>query len=307
MNILITGATGFIGGHLLEELALNKDNKITCLVRNRQKAKKIEALGVKLIYVDVTQRVLLDSIEFDKIDVIYHCAALVQNKDLDLLRKVNVWGTKNICDLALRYNAKLIYLSSVAVVSGNKETPLKEYLPYKATCLYGQSKLEAEKLVCEYRKRGLKTAIVRPCMVYGENEPHLMRLFLKLIKMRLFPLINKGVNNYHLVYVKTVVDALIYVSAREDALTGTFFIADKEVLTLKEVVSIFAQAIGAKSPWSIPVWFSAILKGLPFIGKKFKFISKDRVYSNQRIQSIGFKFRYCQKESLAKSAKAMMK
>ena len=306
MNILVTGATGFIGLNLIKKLSQNKDYNISCLLRRSSNVKKLSSYKVKLHFADITSENDLDKIT-EKFDVIFHCAAYVDDKNREKLFKVNVLGTENICKLALRLGAgKLIYISSVAVVSGNPQVPLTENLPYRATNLYGESKIEAEKIAVAYRKAGLSIAIIRPCMVYGEEEPHMMRQILKSIKRRLFPIINGGKNKFHLVYIQNVVDLMIFCLSNDKAFEESLFIADNEVLTVKEVFTIFSQVIGAKPPLVIPKKLTAILCLIPIWGRKIKFFTKDRAYSVERIKSLGFVPAYPAKESLERSARYLM-
>ncbi|MBU2504519.1 MAG: NAD(P)-dependent oxidoreductase [Candidatus Omnitrophica bacterium] len=301
-NVLITGSTGFIGRHLVAELAKTKGYNIFCLVRNPFKVKFLAKLGVKFIYADITQSSSLEKILDYKIDIIFHCAGYVNNKNRDLLYKINVLGTKNICRLAKKLDIeRMVYLSSVSVVSGNPLVPLCEDLPYKATNIYGESKIEAEKKVIDYRKKGLRSVILRPCMVYGEGEPHMLGLLLFLLKFRLLPLINGGRNKLHLVYVKNVVEAMLFSLNNDKFLQGTFFIADNEVLTVKDIFTILAAAINSSPPWDIPVILNHFFLNIPFVGKKLKFFLKDRIYSIEKIKSLNFNPIYPAQESLKNS------
>ncbi|MCK4810039.1 MAG: NAD(P)-dependent oxidoreductase [Candidatus Omnitrophica bacterium] len=307
MVILVTGATGFIGKNLVKALSKSYRN-IFCLVRNPQKAKLLDTYGVNLIYTDITQFDALACRVPKKIDVIFHCAGFVSNRDRQMLHKVNVVGTENICKLALRLGVKrMVYVSSVAVVSGYSRVPLVEDLPYKATNIYGYSKIEAEKVVLSYREKGLRSAILRPCMVYGEDEPHLMRIMLCLLKYRLLPLVNSGKSKLHLVYVRNVVDALIFSLNNDGCLRGTFFIADKEVLTADRVLSIMAEAIGAKAPCRIPSVLTPLLSGIPYFGRQLRSFFKDRVYSMEKLISLGFVPSYPAESSLTISCQAFFK
>ena len=308
MNILITGATGFIGKCLVEELSKQGGHNIFCLVRNPQKAKALEPLGVKLIYADITKKSSLDKLLNYKIKVIFHTAAFVENKNPALLYRVNVLGSKNICELALKLGVdRFVYTSSVAVISGNTQVPLVEDLPFKATNSYGESKIEAEKIVREYRKKGLKAIIVRPPMVYGEGEPHMLRFLFFITKYRLFPLVDGGKSKLHLGYVKNIVRAMIFLLDKEKALEDCFFLGDDEVLTVREVFDSFAKALKVKPLPNLPSWIKPILISLPFIGKRIGFFSKDRVYSLERIRSLGFKAHFKAKENLTASAQSFLR
>ncbi len=302
MNILITGATGFIGQNLVEELAKLGIHSLFCLVRNRKKAKLIEHFGVQLIYADITKKESLVGILENKIDVVFHCAGYVKNKNHHLLHKINVLGTKNICELSSLLNVeRLVYLSSIAVVSGNPQVPLTEDLPFSATNIYGQSKIEAEKIVLECRGKGLRAVIIRPCMVYGKNEPHMIDRISLGAKCRILPIIDGGTKKFHLVSVKNVVQAMIFSLSREEFLEGAFFIADDEILTVKEVLMIFVKALNAPKPFAVNKPVSTVLRALPFLGKKLNFFAKDRAYSIERIKALGFNPSYSTFQSLFKS------
>jgi len=305
-SVLVTGATGFIGRHLVQSLFSQGKYNIICLVRNPVKVKALLPQSVRFIYGDISKVFSLNELMGQGIDIIFHCAGYVSNKNPFLLHKVNVLGTEEICRLALKLNVeRMIYLSSVAVVSGNKEVPLTEELPYAATNTYGESKIIAEKKVLEYRQKGLRAVILRPCMVYGEDEPHMLKLLLFLLKYRLFPLLNGGRNKFHLVYVKNIVEAIIFALDNDDFLKGSFFIADREILSTKKVFTTLAQAIGGKEPLHLPDFIKPLILNIPNIGKRLRFFIKDRVYSIDRIKSLGFVPPYPAEESLARSAKTL--
>jgi len=308
MNILITGATGFIGKNLVEGLFRKGGHTLFCLVRNPVKAEALEPFGVKLIYGDIADEASLDKLLTYKIDVIFHNAACVANKNPKLLYQTNVLGSKNICELAISLGAKkIIYTSSVAVISANSQVPLTEDLPFKATNIYGESKIEAEKVILNYREKGLNIVIVRPPMVYGEDEPHMLKILLFITKYRLFPLIDKGKSKLHLGYVKNVVEAMIFLLDKKETLEGSFFVGDQEVLTVREVFDTFARVLKVRPLFNLPAWLKPIVTSLPFIGRKIGFFSKDRVYSLERIKSLGFKVPFKAKESLAKSVQSFLR
>jgi nucleoside-diphosphate-sugar epimerase len=306
MNILITGASGFIGRHLVRRLAKTEDN-IICLVRSEKKVRRYLPSNIRLVYADLGNyeglRKELDS----SVDMIFHCAGYVSNRGKAMLERVNVLGTENICRLALELKVKkFIYLSSVAVVSANRETPLVEETDYRASNPYGESKIKAERVVLDYRERGLKISILRPSMVYGEDEPHLLKLLLLLLRFRLYPILGRADNKFHLVYVESVVDAMIYAAEESSFTQEPVFIADKEVLSYREVVDTMAAAIGAPLPFRIPEQVLSILKRAPVLGPRLRMLLHDRWFSTERLLKTGFKYNYNAKESVSLSSKRML-
>jgi nucleoside-diphosphate-sugar epimerase len=303
-NILITGASGFIGSHLLKALSARPEYKIYCISRDPSRVRFLEAGGAEIIKADISEAQTLEKLASLNIDIIFHCAALVESFNLAKLRRVNVEGTKNICEFSIQKRVKkFIYLSSVAVISGNKDMPLTEDLPFSATNNYGLSKIETERVVLDYRAKGLTVCILRPAMVYGEDEPHMMRKILFLLKNRLLPLVRGGKSKFHLVYVKNVVAIMLYALERESMYSGVYFAVDKEVLTVKEVFGCFCRGIKAKLPLNLPPAIESFLIKIPVLGKKFIFFTKDRIYSTDNLERSGFKHPYAAEPSLIRSAR----
>ena len=284
MKIFITGATGFIGRHLAKRL-IEEGNDVICGGRSFDKLNSFLS-EVKTSPIELENKdSILSALKKESPEVVYHAAALVESSALSKLRRANVEGTKNVLDACLKLGIKkVICVSSVAVISGNKEVPLRDDLPYKTTNAYGQSKLEAEKVAIAYREKGLKVAILRPCMVYGENEPHALHILVKWIKRRMIPIFGEGNNKLQLVSVENVVDVMVLCLSKEAAYEGTYLIADKEELSIKEIFNCITRAIGAKSPIHIPRIFVKLLAKLPVIGKRASFFLKDRTYSIDRIK-----------------------
>ncbi|MEW5758519.1 MAG: NAD-dependent epimerase/dehydratase family protein [Candidatus Omnitrophota bacterium] len=285
MNILITGATGFIGRHLVDGL-IKRGIRPKLLIRRTSRIDYFKDKPVEFIYADILN---FDSLKdsFSGVDIVFHCAAEVSGGPRDKLFTANVVGTENVCRAALDVGIKkLIYLSSVAVISGNNQNPLTDDLPYLATNLYGVSKIEAERIALDYRNKGLAVAIFRPCMVYGEDEPHVLGLLLKLIKLRLLPIIGSGEKLLHLVYVENVVKALLSAIDKDEAFNGTYIVADKEIFTAEEFLNLLADTLKVMHPWHISSCFTGILSYLPvsLIKNGIKFYSKDRSYDISRIE-----------------------
>ena len=297
-RIIITGATGFVGQNLVLDLQNKGYNDISALVRQSSKTTWLKQHNVKLIRADISDFVSLRKIN-QPFDAIFHCAGYVGN-NRKLLKRVNINGTQNACDLAIRLGInRMVYTSSVAVVSGHDDVPLREYLPYKASNAYGESKIDAEKIVLRLRKeKNLNAAIIRPCMIYGESEPHLMRILLFLIKYRLLPLVGAGKNKMHMGYIKNVTAALIHALENDTLLRDSFFIADNEIMTFNEIYGILNRAVGAGKPWHLPKIFAALMIQTPIGGSFFK----NRAYSLDRIKKTGFIPPYPAVQSLINSA-----
>lgn len=285
-RIFITGATGFIGRSLICELRSRGYLDLTALVRRTSNTAFLKENNVKTVLGDISDCSSFNDLKGDY-DILFHCAGFVADGEEEILCKVNILGTENICRWALKHKIKkFIYISSVAVNSGNPEIPLTEERPYSATNKYGLSKLDAEKIVVRFRNSGLPVVIIRPCMVYGEGEPHMLPLLSRLLRLRLLILPNLGRPKLHLVSVRNVAACLAHCMEDERALGGTFHIADKEVLTVGEIFEIFAKSLKVPNPIKLSPATTKFFTLIPFIGKRIKFLCKDRVYSIERLKSI---------------------
>jgi len=304
MRILVTGATGFIGKRLSERL-VREGHDVICTGR------RLHALGRLLsearpLYLNIENiEAIKNILHKEKPEMVFHCAALVNNGPLSRLMKANRDGTRNVFEACFLEGVKrIVYLSSIAVISGNQQAPFKDDMAYSATNRYGQSKIEAEKIAIAYRAKGLKVSIIRPVMVYGENEPHLLGLLCRLIRWRLIPIIGDGRAKLQLVDIDNVVDVMMLTLKNEKAYEGTYIVADKEELGVGEVLEYMAKCQGARSPFRIPASFLPVLSRIPFIEKRISFFTKERIYSLEKIkENLGYTPRVSFYDGLKKAVK----
>ncbi|RKY43164.1 MAG: hypothetical protein DRP85_00585 [Candidatus Makaraimicrobium thalassicum] len=292
MKILVTGATGFIGKNLVKYL-LAEDHDIVCLVRRTSRTGFLEGSGAALVTGDITDAAEVDEV-FRKVrpQAVFHCAAGIRDKSEAELCRVNAEGTRNICQACRRHDTgRLVYLSSVAVISGNPQVPLVDDLPYKATTAYGRTKIEAERIVMDFRKKGLHVAVIRPCMVYGEDEPHALNRLLNLARSRRIPIFDvPGMDSrLDLVYVGNVVRALLLALEKDAATEGTFMVTDMQTITLRGFLEILYDEMGVGYPPVVPAFLAKLLMIAPPLRKKADRFFKDRVYDVTRaVKLLGY-------------------
>lgn len=285
MKVFVTGATGFIGGVLSRRL-LDEGFEVICAGRSLRKLGSLSQ-KVQSVYLDIEDQGAVRKILREaRPDALFHCAALIESSSMEKLRRANTEGTRNILQGCLQEGVeRVVYLSSIAVISGNTQVPpLTEDLPYCATNPYGESKIEAEKVALDYRGKGLKIAILRPPCVYGEDEPHGLSFAVKLIRWRLLPILRESRNRLHLVGVENLVDVMMLSLKNEEACQGTYIVADREILSIRELFEYMAKVLQVKPPWHIPQALVSFLACLPLVGKPARLYLKDRVYSIERLQ-----------------------
>ena len=171
---LITGGSGHVGANLVRELT-KQDFKISCIDFDGDH-RAFEGYDVELIKGSITDIESIDT-AFKDVDVVFHTAAVISlvRKDRDIIRSVNVAGTKNVCELSLRHGVKkLIHFSSVdAFVREPLDEALLEDRPLVTdsdAVPYDLSKADAQRIVYEYCEKGLDASIIHPSGIFGPND-----------------------------------------------------------------------------------------------------------------------------------------
>ncbi len=174
-KILVTGATGFVGASLVKQL-LRQGREIRITVRTGSDRKNIEGLPLELVQADIRNCNELTR-AMDGCAQVYHVAGLYRSwmRDYDLLRQVNVEGTRNVLAAALAAGVrKVVHTSSIAALGMTSDgRPADENTAFNLHHLrlpYEQSKYEAELVVREYIQKGLAVVTVRPAMVMGPGD-----------------------------------------------------------------------------------------------------------------------------------------
>ena len=171
---LITGGSGHVGANLVRELTA-RDYKVRCIDFDEDH-RAFEGYTVELIKGSVTDIESLDK-AFAGVDVVFHTAAIIslERKNRNLIRSVNVDGTKNVCEMALKHNVKkLIHFSSVdAFIREPLDDPLLEDRPLVVdpnTVPYDLSKADAQRIVLDFCNKGLDASIIHPSGIFGPND-----------------------------------------------------------------------------------------------------------------------------------------
>ncbi len=288
-KIIITGATGFIGKNTLYKILDMEDFSVSVLVRQPSHNKIPKDNRINIYIGDILNKESLIK-AFNNKDILIHCAGYI-GRDKGRLFRVNAQGVENVLSAARQAKIKkTIYLSSVSVISANKGV-IRDSMPYKASNIYGESKIAGEKIAWEYINKGLGIVILRPAMVYGPGEPHLIPKLCWLLKKRLFPLIGEADNKWHLCAVENLLRAIQLSLLNENMLNRAFIVADEEILTVKDVIGLLAKSIGAKRPFIIPKRLAHILCKMPLpVARKFiTFFSKNREYDISNLKNTGWR------------------
>ena len=235
-TILVTGAAGRIGRHLVPALLRSRD-EVKVLVKDRM----VKDENVEVFYGDMLNKESLEKAVKD-VDVIFHLAAIVDyTSPKNQMFKVNVVGTKNLLDVSK--GKKFIYLSSTAVMGNKfKELPLNEETPCKPSNFYGKTKLEAENLV---KQAG--GIIIRSTDVFGPGFREGYDCIISGLESGKMPLIGDGKNFIQWIHVKDLIQALVL--AKNMGKPGQLYIvAGKEIKTLKELWNLLCKYLEVEPP-----------------------------------------------------------
>lgn len=242
-NVLVTGARGFVGSHLVRRL-LDKGYIVRALVR---KGRDISGLDsrVKVYYGDITDPYSLgDAVRGAY--MVYHLAAVVTLAGIPdrLFWEVHVKGTENTLEVSLNSGVERFIHVSTCGVHGDVKNPLaSEDSPIRAEDIYQRTKAEGERIVRYLGEKGIQTVIIRPTGVYGPGDMRLLRLF-KMINNRRFFMVGDGNTFFHPVYIDDLTDALILAGESDNAVGESFIIGGERYLTLNELVNIIARTLG---------------------------------------------------------------
>ncbi|NWF88273.1 MAG: NAD-dependent epimerase/dehydratase family protein [Ignavibacteriaceae bacterium] len=248
MNIaVVTGASGFVGSHLVDHL-LEKKYEVRCIVRRSSdlrwlKGKNVKIFDCGLFDVDGMTTAFKDA------NYIFHVAGVVKSKKPEGYFKGNVDTTDALLKAALNSAStikKIVIVSSLTAVGPSLDgAPVTEETECKPITTYGRSKLAQEKLAAAYMNK-LPITILRLHAVYGERDTEIFKVF-QTYKMGLMTLVGFDEKRLNLVHVADTVDG-IYAAAVSDKTSGqTYFIASEIAYTWPQVGDAFAKAFGRKA------------------------------------------------------------
>jgi nucleoside-diphosphate-sugar epimerase len=260
VTVLVTGATGFTGGHLAATLARRGD-AVRALVRPRSLEKfrrsALAAEGIEPHSGDLTDA---DAVAraAEGVDVVYHIAATYREAGQrdDAYRAVNVEGTRNVLDGAARGGARRVVHCSTGGVHGHvANPPANEDAPFNPGDVYQDTKLEAEKLADAYgRTHPLEVVVARPIGIYGPGDTRFLKMFRGLARGR-FPMLGSGEVFYHLTYIDDLVEGFRLCGEVPAAAGRIYVLAGPRYTTLNDLVALVARELQVAPPRvHLPVW-----------------------------------------------------
>ena len=256
MNILITGAAGFIGLHLTQAL-VEKGHQVRGLLMPQEDGQVLEKLGVEIFRGNLTEPDTLKGLAED-MEVVFHLAA--RTLDWGSRRQfeaIMVDGTRNLLEES-RELSRFVYCSSVAALGLGRDLAGLDETAGRKICgiPYCDTKIMAEDLVAAFcRKADLDYTIVRPANVFGPGSVWVKEV-LNAFRRGPFPLIGKGGVPAALVYIDNLVDGIILAGMSEIAAGKTYHFSDDFPITWAEYLNTVSRWIGKAPRGSMPFWLA---------------------------------------------------
>lgn len=246
----ITGATGFVGGHLAEHL-LQGGWRVRALVRTTSDVRRLRDLGVELQPGDLADRDALRR-AVDGADTVFHLAAAnFARSELEFVR-ANVDGTREVVEAIASAGTpprRLVHLSSYAACGPAPEGRSRGAAdPPAPLTAYGRSKLAGEAVARSLTERGTEVIVLRAPAVYGPGDRAMLSYY-RLVRLGLAPSPAGSAERLHLIFAPDLARTL---ARAADAPTGTFPVADPVEHSWSEMVDAIAAAVGRR-PVRVPL------------------------------------------------------
>lgn len=295
-KVFITGATGFLGTHLVNA-NLQKGNVVRAFVLpNDPEIKNLQNKNVEIVYGDIRNYEEVKKGLTDDIDIVFHCAAFVSDwGKREIFEQVMINGTENVCRAASEANvSRFVKISTNDVFGLREDVVMDETFPLTPwNEPYPDTKLIAEEIAWKYYKeKNLPVTMVYPCWIFGPGDktfvPHLADAVLKkeMVFMRKNAIVWPT-------YIENLVDLLMLIAEDKRAIGNGYLVHDGEHTTLEEFTNSLAKSINAKEvKMRIPYWLAySVAVVMEFFGKLVN--QKDRpLLTTYTVKNLGSRLRF---------------
>jgi nucleoside-diphosphate-sugar epimerase len=263
MRYLITGATGFIGGHVAEA-CVERGHQVSTIARHGSDMTLLEPLGVTIHRGELSDAALVRQ-ALEEADVVVHCAAKVGDWGLvEEYRAVNVDSLRGLLDACKGHAlSRFVHLSSLGVYAARHHhgTDETEPLPARHADGYTQSKVEAEQLALRYhRDFGVPVTVLRPGFVYGPRDRTVLPRLIEGLRKGTLRYPGGGRADLNTIHVGNLVEA-VFLAVQCDAAVGQVYnLTDGEHVSKRHFIEAIADAFGLPRPTRTPpLWLAKLV------------------------------------------------
>ncbi|MCA9483872.1 MAG: NAD-dependent epimerase/dehydratase family protein [Nitrospina sp.] len=246
-KVLVTGATGFIGSHLVDSL-LERECNVHCLVRASSDLKWLPKERITCHVADLLDPEIPPSC-LEGLEHVFHCAGVTVSRTRKGYFDVNATACRSLFERLLPAAAQLksvVHLSSLAAVgpSADPHNPVDETSPCAPVTHYGHSKLAGEKIALEYADR-LPIMVIRPPVVYGAREVNFFT-YLEKLKQGWFIRVGKETRHLSIVHVQDLVRAMRIAAGSASGEDRVYLVTDGELYHWEEVSRIASEILNTR-------------------------------------------------------------
>lgn len=301
MAVLISGASGFLGGALARAL-VQKGQKVRVLARKTSNLIDLEDLPVEIAYGSLEDKTSLIP-AFNGIEVVYHCAALSTDwGQWEAFYKANVLGVQNLLDAAKGTEGikRFVHISTTDVYGYPVEACDESYPITDIGLPYNRSKGLGEKAVWDcYKETSLPITVIRPVTIYGPRSKDIVAEIAGLLRKRQMVFINHGQSHAGLLYIDNAVEGIIQAAASPNTIGKAYNLRDESNENWRQYVEALADGIHTPHPWihlpaglalglarTLEVLYSALhIRSRPLLTRHAVYISfRDQGYSIRKAQ-----------------------
>jgi len=276
--ILVTGGTGFVGTHLIRRLR-EQNIAVRVVVRNLNKVRLIEDLGVEIINGDVSDRTSLER-AMRGIERVIHLVGIIQEGPGVTFQGVHLEGTRNVVDAAKGAGVRHFFYQSALGTRPDGRSA------------YHKTKWLAEELV---RTSGIPFTILRPSLIYGPGDQFTIRLSDMIRFSPMIPVIGSGASKVQPIFIDDVVACIVKAVTGDPFLNAGYEVGGPDQLTYEEVTVAIAEAMGVKRPTlHMPLFFvrsmarvfETVLPKPPVTTDQLVMLQEDNVCSMHDIRDV---------------------
>jgi nucleoside-diphosphate-sugar epimerase len=301
MRVLITGAGGFIGSHLVED-QLRRGRQVTAIDLQTKALEPFAGIAdLTVRQADFADRAALDRI-LPGHDICFHLASahLEKNVDEAYFFRVNVLETRTFVERCYQAGiTRFVHCSSVGIYGELRNPPADEESERRPDVAYEKSKLAGEEAARQFaRECGYELVVVRPAWVYGPRCPRTEKLFRAIKKGRFFYVGSRN-NLRHPIYIRDLVEGFELAAMAPQAPGQAFIMAGPRAVSLEELATAIAATLGAPRPrLRLPyglVWMGCVLlefasrisgREAPFTRRSLKFYTGNTAFNTAKARDV---------------------
>ncbi|MFO0763120.1 MAG: NAD(P)-dependent oxidoreductase [Byssovorax sp.] len=259
MKVLVTGASGFLGSHIAEQLSA-EGHSVVALVRKSSKVDFLTALpGLELATGAVEDAASVRA-AMKGVDAVIHSAGVVKARSEEEFHAINTQGTQNLLDAAQEVApglSRFVFVSSLTAVGWSDDgRPVSPDATPRPVTGYGRSKVAAERAVRAVKDK-LPVVIIRPPMIYGPRDNESFAFF-QSVSFRFLPYLGDGNNTMSVIYASDAASACIKAMYADVPSGNAYFVDDGEIYVWKDMLADIEKAMGKRALVRLSIPFSLV-------------------------------------------------